>query len=59
MLDAGTHYAAGRRLLLGFDHVLRLSTCITRLKAHLPPIDTVDITLKSEDMCYRHFVHLV
>ena len=48
MLDAGVHFVAGLRLLLGSDHITRLSAYTTQLQQHLPPIDTVDATLKTK-----------
>ena len=48
MLDGGVHFTAGLRLLLGTDHIRRLSAYTTQLQDHLPPVDTVDATLRTK-----------
>ena len=47
LLDGGVHFIAGIRLLLGSAaKVSRISAYTTQLQPHLPPVDTVDATLK-------------
>ena len=48
VLDGGIHFVAGLRLLLGSDNVSRLSAFTSQLQKHLPPIDTVDATMKTK-----------
>ena len=48
MLDAGVHFVAGLRLLLGPDHIVRLSAFTNQLQKHLPPADTIDASLKTK-----------
>ena len=49
LLDAGVHFTAGLRLLLGRENTVnRLSAFSTQLQPHLPPIDTVDAVLKTK-----------
>ena len=48
MLDAGVHFAAGLRLLLGSDYIVRLSAFTNRLQKHLPPVDTIDASLRTK-----------
>jgi len=47
LLDGGVHFTAGLRLLLGADHIKRLSAFTAQLQPHLPPVDTVDASLKT------------
>jgi predicted dehydrogenase len=47
LLDGGVHFIAGMRLLLGKDaKVVKTSAFTQQLQPHLPPVDTVDATLK-------------
>jgi len=47
LLDGGVHYIAGTRVLLGTDNaIVRTSTHSQQLQEHLPPVDTVDATVK-------------
>lgn len=47
LLDGGVHFIAGMRLLLGQDaKMTRVSAYTAQLQEHLPPIDTVDATVK-------------
>ena len=48
LLDAGVHFTAGLRLLLGSDHIVRLSAFTNQLQKHLPPVDTIDASLKTK-----------
>ena len=49
LLDGGVHFTAGLRLLLGTENsVTRLSAFSTQLQKHLPPVDTVDATMKTK-----------
>ncbi len=49
LLDAGVHFVAGTRLLLGPENDLRrVSAFTTLLKPYLPPSDTVDATFKTK-----------
>ena len=49
LLDGGVHFTAGIRLLLGpKDQITRLSAFTNQLQKHLPPVDTVDATLKTK-----------
>jgi predicted dehydrogenase len=49
LLDGGVHFTAGIRLLLGSANAIaRLSAFTTQLQKHLPPVDTVDATLKTK-----------
>ena len=48
LLDGGVHFAAGLRLLLGSDPIVRLSALTNQLQKHLPPVDSVDATLKTK-----------
>ncbi|KAH0551044.1 hypothetical protein GP486_007603 [Trichoglossum hirsutum] len=49
LLDAGIHYIAGARLLLGpKDPVIRVSAFTSRIRKHLPPIDTVESIWKTK-----------
>lgn len=51
LLDGGVHYAAGLRRLLGSqptNKVSRLSAFTSLLQEHLPPVDTINATLKLE-----------
>ena len=48
MLDGGVHFTAGIRLLLGpKDKITRLSAFTNQLQKHLPPVDSVDATMKT------------
>jgi predicted dehydrogenase len=48
LLDAGVHFAAGLRLLLGPENIItRLSAFTTQLRKDLPPVDTMDATIKT------------
>ena len=42
------HHTAGLRLLLGEDTVSRLSAYTNQNQKHLPPVDTVDATMKTK-----------
>ena len=42
------HFTAGLRLLLGSDVVVRLSAYSNQLQKHLPPVDTVDATMRTK-----------
>lgn len=47
LLDGGVHFIAGMRQLLGPDAKMsRVSAFTAQLQEHLPPIDTVDATVK-------------
>lgn len=47
-MDGGVHHTAGLRLLLGTDNfVARLSAYTNQNQEHLPPVDTVDATMKT------------
>jgi predicted dehydrogenase len=49
LLDGGVHFLAGIRLLLGPEEpFVLLSAHTTQLQSHLPPVDTVDATLKTK-----------
>ena len=49
LLDGGVHFTAGLRLLLGTENsVTHLSAFSTQLQKHLPPVDTVDATMKTK-----------
>ena len=48
MLDAGVHFLAGLRQLLGSDHIASVSAFTTQNQKHLPPLDTVDACLKTK-----------
>jgi predicted dehydrogenase len=51
LLDGGVHYVAGLRRLLESqptNKVSRLSAFTTLLQEHLPPVDTINATLKLE-----------
>ncbi|KAI9870575.1 MAG: hypothetical protein M1830_004087 [Pleopsidium flavum] len=49
LLDGGVHFTAGLRLLLGSENaVTRLSAFTAQLQKHLPPVNTVDATLKTK-----------
>ena len=49
LLDGGVHFIAGLRLLLGSTNAItRLSAFTAQLQKHLPPVDTVDATLKTK-----------
>ncbi|KAI9668085.1 MAG: hypothetical protein M1821_000905 [Bathelium mastoideum] len=48
LLDAGIHFVAGLRMLLGTDHApARVSAFTAQLQQHLPPIDTLDAVIKT------------
>lgn len=48
LLDGGVHFTAGLRLLLGSNNkITRLSAFTNQLQEHLPPVDSVDATLKT------------
>ncbi|KAL9109549.1 MAG: hypothetical protein Q9227_005885 [Pyrenula ochraceoflavens] len=50
LLDAGVHFIAGIRLLLGKENpVTNLSAQTVQLQKHLPPVDTVDAALKARN----------
>jgi len=46
LLDGGVHFVAGLRLMLGKDHVTKISSFSSQLQQHLPPVDTVDAAAK-------------
>ncbi|KAF2802671.1 NAD(P)-binding protein [Mytilinidion resinicola] len=47
LLDGGVHYIAGTRVLLGTANaIVRTSAHSQQLQEHLPPVDTVDATVK-------------
>lgn len=49
LLDGGVHVTAGLRLLLGPENtVARLSAYSARLQKHLPPLDTIDATMRTK-----------
>ena len=48
LLDAGVHFTAGLRLLLGSEHIVRLSAFTNQIQKHLPPVDTIDASLKTK-----------
>lgn len=49
LLDGGVHFTAGLRLMLGpANPLVSLSANTTQLQEHLPPVDTVDATLKTK-----------
>ncbi|KAI9671441.1 MAG: hypothetical protein M1831_004350 [Alyxoria varia] len=48
LLDGGVHFTAALRMLLGSENALtRLSAFSVELQEHLPPVDTVNATLKT------------
>lgn len=51
MLDGGVHFVAATRLLLqgGGQKVKKLSAFTAQLREHLPPVDTVNATLRLEN----------
>ena len=50
LLDGGVHFVAGMRLLLGPNEpFVSVSAHPTQLQKHLPPVDTVDATLKTKN----------
>jgi predicted dehydrogenase len=50
LLDGGVHFVAGIRLLLGSEEpFVSVSAHSTQLQKHLPPVDTVDATLKTKN----------
>jgi predicted dehydrogenase len=50
LLDGGVHFVAGIRLLLGpAERFVSVSSHSTQLQKHLPPVDTVDATLKTKN----------
>ncbi|KAI9852205.1 MAG: hypothetical protein M1838_001442 [Thelocarpon superellum] len=47
LLDGGVHFVAATRYLLGPSNAItRISAQTTQLQPHLPPVDTLDATLK-------------
>jgi predicted dehydrogenase len=49
LLDGGVHFIAGTRLLLGeTNRPTRISAFSNQLQEHLPPVDTVDATWRTE-----------
>lgn len=46
LLDGGVHFIAGTRLLLGETAPVRISAFTAQLQEHLPPIDTLNATVK-------------
>ncbi|KAI9816731.1 MAG: hypothetical protein M1826_001729 [Phylliscum demangeonii] len=49
LLDAGVHFIAAARLLLGDkDRIIRVSAETVQLQSHLPPVDTLDATIRTE-----------
>jgi len=49
LLDGGVHWTAGLRLLLGPENtVTHLSAFTNQLRKYLPPVDTVDATMKTK-----------
>ncbi|KAI9694072.1 MAG: hypothetical protein M1822_003343 [Bathelium mastoideum] len=49
LLDAGIHFVAGLRMLLGTEHTpARVSAFTAQLQQHLPPIDTLDAVIKTK-----------
>ncbi|OCK82602.1 oxidoreductase-like protein family [Lepidopterella palustris CBS 459.81] len=49
LLDGGVHFVAGTRLLLGSENApVRTSAYTTLLQPHLPPVDTLDATVKTK-----------
>lgn len=49
LLDGGVHLTAGLHLLLGTENsVARLPAFNMQLQKHLPPVDTVDATMKTK-----------
>jgi predicted dehydrogenase len=50
LLDGGVHFLAGIRVLLGPEEpFVSLSAHTTQLQSHLPPVDTLDATLKTKN----------
>src|SRR5947209_19620791 len=50
LLDGGVHFTAGLRLLMGPENPLvSLSANTTQLQEHLPPVDTIDATMKAKN----------
>lgn len=50
LLDGGVHFVAGIRLLVGTEEpFISVSAHSTQLQKHLPPVDTVDATLKTKN----------
>ncbi|MCJ1333037.1 hypothetical protein MMC10_009731 [Thelotrema lepadinum] len=48
VLDAGVHFIAALRQLLGSDTVATVSAFTTQNQKHLPPLDTLDACLKTK-----------
>ncbi len=49
LLDGGVHVTAGLRLLLGSENsIARLSAFSAQLQKHLPPVDTIDATMRTK-----------
>ena len=49
LLDGGVHFTAGLRLLLGTEnHISRISAYTNQNQEYLPPVDTVDATMKTQ-----------
>lgn len=51
MLDGGIHHIAGFRLILGNDSanaITKVSAFTAQLQPHLPPIDTINATLRTK-----------
>ena len=49
VLDAGIHPVAGLRMLLGAENApLRVAAFTEQLQEHLPPVDTLDATVKTK-----------
>jgi len=46
LLDGGVHDVAGLRMLIGDDPVTRLAAFTRLNQPHLPPVDTIDATMK-------------
>lgn len=49
LLDGGVHVTAGLRFLLGSDNAIAsLSAYSAQLQKHLPPVDTIDATMRTQ-----------
>ncbi|KAM0801963.1 glucose-fructose oxidoreductase [Usnea florida] len=49
LLDGGVHVTAGLRFLLGSDNAIAsLSAYSAQLQKHLPPVDTIDATMRTK-----------
>lgn len=46
LLDGGVHFIAGIRVMLGKEKAARISAYTAQLQEHLPPVDTVDASIR-------------